>query len=156
MTEHTTNAPLRFSDDEVKVRKEILDDSAAQHVYRGDPLIMDVSEDTLYLRRYLDATVLVTATDVFIGFALEEKAVATTDTEVANEIEVVESGYVGIKSTVFTNADRGKYVVMTSSDTLAAGVIAAGNLGIGRLAYVEDGYAYVLVNPDGPTVQTFG
>ena len=155
MADLTRNQPLRFNSDQVQVRKWRLDSSAAQHVYQGEPLIIDVSEDTVYLRHYLDAVVLVDITDVFVGFALEEKNVAAGDAEADTEINVLWSGIVGIKSAVFTDADVGKTVMMTDSGTLAAGVAAAGQLQIGKLVYVEDGYAYILINADGPTLQDF-
>jgi hypothetical protein len=155
VADRTSNAPLRFADGDVKVSWETLDSSAAQHVYRGEPMIIDVSEDTVNLRHYIDATVLVTATDVFIGFALEEKVVALGDTEAGTKIQVATSGRIGIQTAAFTNADRGKTIMMTDSGVLAAGVAAAGQLQIGKLDYVEDGYAYIVFNTDGPTIQVF-
>jgi hypothetical protein len=48
----------------------ILDSSSAQTVYKGQPMIIDQSADTVNLRGFVDATV-VDPSDVFIGIAAE-------------------------------------------------------------------------------------
>lgn len=151
MADLTAAAPLRFHNlEQCLIRKWVLDNSAAQSIYRGQPMIIDQSEDTVYLRGFVDATT-VAATDIFVGIALENKAVATTDTETANKIDVLMHGLVGFKSTVYTDADVGDTVYMSDSATLSATV--ADNPQIGILAFVEDGYAYVMINPQGaPTI----
>ena len=70
MADLTKNAPLRFWNQEVYTEKWVLDNSAAQSIYKGQPMIMDLSEDTVYLRGFVDATV-VAATDIFVGIAAE-------------------------------------------------------------------------------------
>ncbi len=124
----------------------ILDSSAAQHPYRGSPMIIDQSEDTVNPRAYVDATV-VAATDVFLGIAAEEKSVASADVEANSRIQVIVGPtIVGFKSAVYTNADLGATVYMSDSGTLSA--TAADNPQIGKLHRVEDGYAFVeLVTP---------
>lgn len=151
MADLSAAAPLRFHNlDACRIRKWVLDNSAAQSIYRGQPMIIDQSEDTVYLRGFVDATT-VAATDIFVGIALENKAVATTHTETNNVIEVLETGLVGFKSAVYTNADVGDTVYMSDSATLSATV--GDNPQIGTLAYVEDGYAWVMINPTGaPTI----
>lgn len=153
MADLTKAAPLRFWNmDLCHIRKWVLDNSAAQNVYRGQPMIIDQSEDTVYLRGFVDATV-VAATDIFVGIALENATVTTADTETDNKIEVLMSGLVGFKSTVYTDADVGDTVYMSDSSTLSATV--GDNPQIGTLAFVEDGYAYVMINPTGaPTICT--
>lgn len=153
MADLTAAAPLRFHNlDDCRVRRWVLDNSAAQSVYKGQPMIIDQSADTVYLRGFVDATV-VAATDIFVGIALENAAVATTDTETDNKILVLEHGLVGFKSTVYTDADVGDTVYMSDSATLSSTV--GDNPQIGTLAYVEDGYAYVMINPTGaPTICT--
>jgi hypothetical protein len=120
----------------------ILDNSAAQTVYKGQPMIIDQSEDTIYVRGFVDATT-VAATDIFVGIAAEgPKAVATTDTETANKVKVwIEPTVVGFKSTVFTDADLGDPVYMSDSATLSATV--GDNPALGKLVRVKDGYAFV-------------
>lgn len=151
MADLTAAAPLRFPDlGKCHIRRWVLDNSAAQSVYKGQPMIIDQSEDTVYLRGFVDATV-VAATDIFVGIALEDKAVATTDTETDNKISVLISGLCGFKSAVYTNADVGDTVYMSDSATLSATV--GDNPQIGTLEYVEDGFAYVMINPTGaPTI----
>lgn len=139
MTDLSANASLRFIG-EIVTEKFILDSSAAQHPYRGGPMIIDQSEDTLYPRAYLDATV-VDPSDVFVGIALEEKSIAAGATE-DEKIEVaVEPTIVGFVSSVFDNADLGKTVYMSDSGVLSE--TAADNPQIGKLFLVKDGYAFV-------------
>lgn len=136
-----------------KVVKWVLDNSAAQHTYRGQPIILDITEDTVYGRVYLD-TVTVAADDILLGIALEECEVATADTEVDNEIEILIEGVVGFPSTVFTDADVGDLVYMSAFGTLSS--TAADNAMLGRLFMVEDGYCYVHINGENgaPSIQT--
>lgn len=145
MADLTADAPLRFWG-EAQSEKWVLDNSAAQTIYKGHPLIIDQSEDTVYLRGFLDATT-VAATDIFVGIAASGATVATTDTETDNEIEVyVWPTIIGFKSAVYTDADVGDTVYMSDSGTLSA--TAADNPQIGKLHRVRDGYAYVqLVTP---------
>jgi hypothetical protein len=154
MADLSKSAPLRFNSNDVIVRKWILDNSAAQTVYKGQPMIIDVSEDTVYARVYKDSVTLVDATDVFLGVALEPKSVATTDTETDNEIEILLTGLVGFKNSSLTDADAGKVISMADSGTIAAAEGDATHLEIGRLVYCEDGYAFVMINPGGyPMIQ---
>lgn len=149
MADLTANAPLRFKG-EAAVQEWVLDNSAAQSIYKGQPMILDLSEDTLYLRGFVDATV-VDAADIFVGIALEDKTVLTTDTESDNKIEVaVGSSIAGFKSAVFDDADVGKTVYMSDSGTLSE--TAADNPQIGKLVRVEDGYAFVELT--GPQICT--
>lgn len=144
MADLTADAPLRFDPRiEPKTLRMFLDSSAAQTIYKGQPMILDVSEDTVYPRGFVDATV-VAATDVFVGIAAEGKTVALAATETAqsNKIEMyVYPTIIGFKSAVFTNADMGATVYMSDSATLSSTV--GDNPQIGKLDHVEDGYAYV-------------
>jgi hypothetical protein len=141
MTDLTANAPLRFKGTPVSERWN-LDSSTAQNLYRGQPMIIDVSEDTENARGYVDATVIAPS-DVVLGIAAEGKTVAAGDPE-TKEIEVyVAPTWVGFKSTVFsTNDDLGKIVYMSDSGTLAD-MVYADNPEIGILRKIEDGYCYV-------------
>lgn len=69
MADLTANASLRTMG-ESYTEEWVLDNSAAQTVYKGQPMIIDQSEDTVYLRGFVDATV-VAATDIFVGIALK-------------------------------------------------------------------------------------
>ena len=147
MADLTANAPLRIWG-EATTEKWVLDNSAAQTIYKGQPMIIDQSEDTVYIRGFVDATT-VAATDIFVGIAAEPKTVATTDTEVNNVIEVyVEPTIVGFKSAVFTDADVGDPVYMSDSATLSATV--GDNPVLGKLVRVLDGYAFVRLS--SPTI----
>ena len=139
MADLTTNAYIKEGPFVIK-EKWVLDNSAAQTVYKGGPMILDLSADTVHPRMFVDATV-VAATDIFIGIASEGKAVATADTETDNEIEIIVSGWVGFPGSVFTDADVGDTVYMSDSATLSA--TAADNPQIGRLRRVRDGFQWV-------------
>ena len=128
---------------EAHTEKWVLDNSAAQTIYKGHPMIIDQSEDTVYPRGFLDATV-VANTDIFVGIAAEPATVATTDTETDNEIELyVWPTILGFKSAVYTDADVGDTVYMSDSATLSA--TAGDNPQIGKLHRVRDGFAYVQI-----------
>lgn len=148
MADLTANAPIRILGQEF-TEEFVLDNSAAQSIYKGQPMIIDQSEDTVYLRGFVDATV-VASTDIFCGIAAEgPKAVATTDTETDNKIKLwVWPTIVGFKSTVFTDADLGDTVYMSDSATLSATV--GDNPMLGKLHRVLDGYAYVQLST--PTI----
>ena len=149
MADLTANAPLRIWG-EGRTEKWTLDNSAAQTIYKGHPMILDISVDTIYARGFVDATV-VAADDIFVGIAAEPKTVATTDTETDNEIEVyVWPTILGFKSAVFSDADVGDTVYMSDSATLSA--TAADNPMLGKLHRVVDGYCYVQLS--SPTICT--
>lgn len=119
----------------------VLDNSAAQTIYKGQPMIIDIGTDTVYLRGFVDATTVV-ATDIFIGIAAEGATVATTDTETDNVIEIyIEPTIVGFPGSVFTDADVGDTIYMSDSATLSA--TAADNPVLGTLVRVKDGFQYV-------------
>lgn len=148
MADLTANAPIRILGEEF-TEEFTLDNSAAQTIYKGQPMIIDQSEDTVYLRGFVDATV-VAATDIFCGIAAEGViSVATTDTETNNKVKMwVWPTIVGFKSAVFTDADLGDTVYMSDSATLSA--TAADNPVLGKLHRVLDGYAYVQIS--SPTI----
>ena len=151
MADLTADAPLRVWNPKYEhLESWVLDNSAAQTIYKGHPMIMDLSADTVYPRGFLDATV-VDAADIFIGIAAEGKVVATTDTETDNEIQIyVYPTILGFKSTVYTDADVGDTVYMSDSGTLSA--TAGDNPMIGKLHRVRDGFAFVQLS--SPTICT--
>ncbi len=146
MADLTADAPLRFWGENVETEKWGVDSSAAQTIYKGQPMIMDLSADTLLLTPYVDA-VVVAATDIFIGIAAEGMTQASGATEGADELMVYVDGTIlGFKSAVYTDADVGDTVYMSDSGTLSA--TAADNPMLGKLHRVVDGYAYVqLITP---------
>lgn len=141
MTDLSANAYIRIKGRELR-KLYTIDTSVAQHFYRGQPVIIDQSADTLNVTAYVDS-VVVDPTDVFVGIAAEEKIVAAGDPE-TTEIEVIcYDTPVGFQSAVFDNADLGKTVYMSDSAVLSE--TAADNPQIGLLDSVEDGYAYVKI-----------
>lgn len=124
-----------------------LDTSAAQTIYRGQPMIIDQSEDTVLLRGFVDATT-VAATDIFVGIAVHGASVEAGDAE-TTEIEVYTYPTIlGFPGSVFTDADVGDTVYMSDSGTLSA--TAADNPVIGKLHRVRDGFQYVQLS--SPTI----
>jgi hypothetical protein len=117
------------------------DSSAAQTIYKGQPLIFNAT-DTVNAVAYVNS-VNVAATDVFIGIAAEGKTVAASAKESDQTIEVyVGPTIVGFKSTVYTvNSSLGDTVYMSDSGTLSA--TYSDNPQIGTLYLIEDGYCYV-------------
>jgi len=145
MADLTRDNSLRF-EGEVVTEEWTLDNSATQTIYRGQPMILDISADTVYVRGFIDATT-VASDDIFIGIAMEGASVATTDTETDNVISIaIEPSIVGIPGTTFTDADVGDTMYMSDSSTLSA--TAADNPMLGKLKRVRDGYQFVrLVSP---------
>lgn len=149
MADLTENAYIKILG-EARFEEWYLDNSLAQTVYQGQPMIIDQSQDTVNLRAWVDATV-VAATDVFVGIAYKIEpggyAVATTDSEIVKRVYVLTwPTIIGFKSAVYTNADLGKTVYMSDSATLSS--TALQNPQIGKLHRVEDGYAFVqLISP---------
>lgn len=147
MADLTAAAPLRLwpGQGDSHSEKFFLDTSTAQTIYKGQPIIYDVSVDSLNGRGWVDATVVAT-NDIFVGIAAENKAVIQSDPE-TTELECYGLGaIVGFKSSVFTEADLGKTIYMSDSGTLST--TAATNPQIGILHRVQDGYAYVrMVTP---------
>lgn len=132
----------------------VLDNSVAQTIYKGQPMILDKSADTVYARGWLAATTLVTATDVRLGIAAEGAVVLTADTETDNEITIYTAGEVGLQAGALTDADVGTTITMSDSGTLSTDAEAADKLYLGVLKRVEDGYAFIDLG-SAPHIQTF-
>jgi len=133
---------------EAYTRKMILDTSIARVVFKGDPIVIDQSADTVNVAQQ-DSTVALVDGDVFMGIAAEGVTVAAGDAETLAEsgIDVyVEPTIVGFISTVLTNANCGDTIYMSDTATLATanGTYAK----IGKLDHVAEGRAWVrLVSP---------
>jgi hypothetical protein len=143
MTNLSAAAPLRFKG-EVKMERFIMDNSVAQLVYKGAPIMLDDNGDTENV--ILSSAITVAANDAFVGIAAEDKVILTTTAERMETSGIwvfVQPTIVGFKSTVFTaNADLGLVVSMTDTATLVAGTGAAYPR-IGKVFKIEDGYCYV-------------
>lgn len=120
-----------------------VDTSVARTIYRGQPVILDKSVDTVNIVGWVAAVTLVTAVDIFIGIANETITVAAGDLEATKEIDVITDGEIGFQSAAFTDADVGKTVVFTDSGTLAVGVGSATQCTAGKITRVANGYVYV-------------
>jgi hypothetical protein len=140
MADLSANAYLRAWG-ELHTDKFVMDNSAAQEVFEGAPLFIDISEDTSYPRLWDSGETLATG-DAFLGFAAEYVNVLTTDTEGDNEIDVIRPpSIVGFKSSSFTRANIGDSMYMSDSATLTT--TAGSNLKIGTIHDVRDGWVYV-------------
>lgn len=120
-----------------------VDTSVARTIYRGQPVILDKSVDTVNIVGWVAAVTLVTAVDIFVGIANETITVAAGDLEATKEIDVITDGEVGFQSAAFTDADVGKTVVFTDSGTLAVGTGSATQCTAGKITRVANGYVYV-------------
>lgn len=146
MADLTADRPLRFRYSGHRRQTWVLDNSTAQTIYKGQPMMLDASEDTEYARGFIGATTPATG-DGILGIAASGATVATGDNETDNEIEIIFHGEVGFLDATFTDADVGKILYFSDSATLTT--TAGTNLIIGRLSRVTDGYAYVMINPLG-------
>jgi hypothetical protein len=147
MADLTADSPLRIWG-QAETQKWVLDSSAAQTIYKGQPMIIDQSEDTVNLRGFVDATT-VAATDIFVGIAAEGMSVLIGAAEADHVLTVyVEPTVVGFPGAVFTNADVGDTMYMSDSGTLSA--TPDDNPMIGKLIRVADGYQYVRLS--SPTI----
>lgn len=141
MADLTTNAYVKVYG-KAYTEKWALDSSAAQTIYKGQPMIIDGSEDGTKPRGFVDATV-VAATDIFVGIAAEPATVGAGAAE-TTEIEVYTwPTILGFPGAVFSDADVGDTVYMSDSATLSA--TAADNPQIGKLHRVKDGFQYVQI-----------
>jgi len=140
MADLSKNAYIQIMGEKTSTTAWVLDTSGAQHVYKGQPVIIDQSADDQNITPYVDG-VTVAATDVCLGIAAEEKIVAASDPETTHLEVLIAPTIVGFPSAVFDNADLGKTVYMSDSATLSE--TAADNPQIGTLVLVKDGYAYV-------------
>lgn len=120
-----------------------VDTSVARTIYRGGPVILDKSVDTVNIVDWVSSVTLVTAVDIFIGIANETITVAAGDLEATKEIDVITDGEVGFASASFTDADIGKTVIFTDSGTLAVGTGSSTQCTAGKITRVANGYVYV-------------
>jgi hypothetical protein len=140
MADLSKDAYIQIMGEKFAVSAWVLDTSAAQHVYKGQPLLLNTSQDAENLVLFVTA-VTVAPTDVFAGICNEEKVVASADPETTPVEVIVGPTIVGFKDATLTNADIGKTIYMSDSATLSE--TAADNPQIGKLVLVKDGFAYV-------------
>lgn len=145
MANLSKDAPLRVWG-EAHTEQIDMDNASAVTVYKGHPLLINQSVDTIYAVKWDDGTGegVVAATDVFLGIAAEGKSIKTSHAEGSPQAGVeayVQPTILGFKSTVFTNANLGAAVYMSDSNTLSS--TAADNPQIGKVHRVEGGYVYV-------------
>lgn len=142
MTNLSTDAPLRYKG-ETKTEIFILDTSTTQQVWKGEALVIDQNVDAENAHTARSLTLV--DDDVFLGIAAESKVVLAGEQE-RTEIEAfVWPSIIGFLSAVFTNADLGKTVYMSDTGTLSESNGAYPR--IGKLFKVEDGFAYVELDP---------
>jgi len=146
MADLTANAYIRIWG-EATTDEWLADTLTANHFYKGQPVILDISEDTVKARAYVDG-ITVAADDIFLGIAAEEVNLAAGAAETTYVTVYMEPTVVGFKSAVFTDADVGDPVYMSDSATLSATV--GDNPVLGKLVRVKDGFAYVRLS--SPTI----
>lgn len=141
MTDLTKNRYIKGFG-KLQIEKFVLDNSAAQEVFQGVPMFIDVSEDTSYPRIFNNGVTLATG-DSFLGIAAEYCDVETGDREVDNKVDVIrQPSIVGFKDTTSsTRANIGDYMYMSDSGTLT--LSAGSDLRIGKIHEVVDGWIYI-------------
>lgn len=127
---------------ELNTEKMVLDNSAAQEVFEGAPMFIDINVDTSYPRVFDSGESLATG-DVFVGFAAEYCKVATTDTEIDNKIEIIRQpsivGFADVNS--LTRANIGDLIYCSDSGTLTT--TSGSNLQIGYIHEVYGSIVYI-------------
>lgn len=123
-------------------QKFLLDSGVAQTIYKGTPMMIDQNVGQP-LARLFDSTVTVVVADIALGIAAEGKTIALGDAE-TTEIEIYTwPTIIGFPTAVFSVADYGDKVFMTTSDTFVKVASASGNLELGTLFKIEDGFMYI-------------
>lgn len=122
--------------------KMVLDNSAAQEVFEGAPMFIDIGTDTSYPRLF-DSNVTLATGDAFVGFAAEYCNVATTDTETDNKIDIVRPpsiiGFADVNS--LTRANIGDLIYCSDSGTLTT--TSGSNLQVGYIHEVYGSVVYI-------------
>lgn len=145
MTAISSAATLR-SLGEAFTHKFLLDTSGAQTIYKGMPIIIDASVDTV--NAHIADSITCVDGDVFLGIAAEDKSVASGAAETTYIECYTAPTILGFKSTALTKADTGKPVYMSDSGTLTTSNGAYPR--IGKCFNVEDGFVWVTL--DSPFV----
>jgi hypothetical protein len=110
-------------------------------VYKGAPVICDVSDTDGYARATAAALVVV-PTDVFLGVAAERQDVTATDTaDGSKECTVYVNGVWGFPVGALAITDLGATVFATDSDLVQAASLQ--KIAIGKLVDVDTVYAWV-------------
>lgn len=139
MADRSANGYLKVYG-EAHISEWILDTSAAEHVYVGDPIIQDISEDTKYVKRF-DSGITIATGDTFVGIAAEEQSVESGDAENVKVAVYEFPTILGFPAGSFTDADVGDEVYMSDSATLTT--TSSTNLQIGKIHRVVDGFVFV-------------
>ena len=121
MADLTANANIRLMNEPTTMKLHV-DSAAARTIYTGQPIIADLDVDTAGLAvQYVDS-VVVAATDVFLGIAAEPHTTVISDSETdeASWLTVwVEPTVVGLRLLPTTPRSGGWCVCWT--DTLTSG-----------------------------------
>ena len=146
MSDLTADAYLKIWG-EAWIDEWILTTSSAQTIFKGQPMYLDITADTVYVLGFIDSQT-VAATDIFIGIAAEGKVVGSGDTENTLIKIYIQPTVIGFPGSVVTDADVGDVVYMSDSSTLTVST-AADNPELGKLVRVRDGFQFVrLVSPN--------
>lgn len=115
----------------------------AHTVEKGD-LVISLAAQVGYFKSYITADVPAVTT-AFAGVSMERQTIGADD--LANglaSVLVAQTGIVGFAAGSLTQADVGKNVFATDSDTLT--LTATANLFVGSLQSVENGIAWVKID----------
>src|SRR5512133_1883221 len=119
MANATADQPLRILGEAYTERFHV-DSAAARTIYKGEPVMIDQSVDTINV--VSNSVAASVDGDVFMGIAAEGFTNALGDSETGPDSWVelyVEPTIVGFKSAVFDNADCDKTVYISDTTPLA-------------------------------------
>ena len=129
---------------EAYTEKYLLDTVAAHVIYKGTPMIVDQDVDATGKLVPFISTVVVAATDVFMGIAAENKSVTIGALENTYIECYVYPTILGFKSAVFTAGVDNGVAVYADDSGLLVGVAGIGaHPYLGKVFKVEGGYCYV-------------
>ena len=151
----TADVSMRVYGDEY-THKFILDTSSAAACtgFKGEALVIEIVAGDTVNPRYCHgaADPHMKPTSICVGVAKEghTNVISSPETLVENGVEAwIGPTILGWKSAVFTNADAGKAIYWLTGVLSATATDAAP---VGHLMFVEDGYAYVML--EGSKVST--
>lgn len=115
--------------------------TTAYTIYKGSPVCMDVSDIDGYAQPFLSG-ITAAGDDVFLGVALEEKAVTSADLAQGSvEIAVARAGVWGFPKASLSVTDIGAPIYADDSQVVTS--TSSNNLWIGTLVDVDGTYAWV-------------
>lgn len=113
--------------------------STTHTIYKGSIVIMDVSDVDGYAIRHL-STITATDTDVFLGVAMEQVAVTSSDTGDGDLTVEVGNGIFGFPVGSLAVTDIGADAYASDDQTITT---TSSNIWVGKIVWVDGTYVWV-------------